>query len=87
VKREPQIGTPEFNALKAEWDQKLAEDGFDDIERPPSCRAGPDPTLPPRQAASGSAIGGMSRSRQIVARCLRRRRVREGDVPLVETKP
>lgn len=39
----PQFDTPEFKALKAEWDQKLADSGFDDIERPPPCRPDGDP--------------------------------------------
>ena len=48
---QPKVGTPEFSALKAEWDQKLAADGFDDIERPPTCREGADPSLPARHAS------------------------------------
>ena len=39
----PKIGSPEFAALKAEWDQKLADDGFVDIERPLPCRPNGDP--------------------------------------------
>jgi len=39
----PKFTTPEFSALKAEWDQKLADSGFDDIERPPPCRPKGDP--------------------------------------------
>jgi hypothetical protein len=47
----PTLGSEEFKQVKAEWDQKLADDGFDDIERPPACREGSDPTLQARHAA------------------------------------
>ncbi len=37
------LGSLEFLALQDEWNQKLADDGFDDIERPPPCRSSGDP--------------------------------------------
>lgn len=43
MKTPPQFSTPEFLALKAEWDQHLIHDGFDDIEQPPPCRPGGNP--------------------------------------------
>ncbi len=44
MKTPPQFSTPEFKRLQAEWDRKLADSGFDDIERPPPCRATGDPS-------------------------------------------
>jgi cell wall-associated NlpC family hydrolase len=46
--RQPKTGTPECNALKAEWNRKLAADAFVDIERPKPFREGPSSPPTPR---------------------------------------